>query len=62
MDNQGQFIKLDFTDEKNFGYYSLIETGLEAKYSNKRITSIVELEKYAQKKEKDGDEKKDKKI
>jgi hypothetical protein len=43
MDNQGHFIKLDFTDEKHFGYYSLIETGLDAKYSNKRITSIEEL-------------------
>jgi hypothetical protein len=58
MDNLGHFIKLDFTDEKHFGCYSLIETGLVAKYSNKRITSIGELEKYADKKEKDVDEKK----
>ena len=53
MDNDGHFIKIDFTEEKHFGYYSLIETGLVAKYSNKRITSIEELEKYNEKLKKD---------
>ena len=45
MDNEGPFVKLDFADEKHYGYYSLVETGLIAKYHNKRITSVEDFEK-----------------
>ncbi len=49
MDNDGSFVKLDFTDEKHYGYYSLIETGLTARYSNERIKSIEDFLKYDEK-------------
>ena len=49
MDNEGHFVKLDFTDEKHYGYYSLVETMLTARYSNQRIISVGEFNSYDQK-------------
>lgn len=40
MDNHDEFVRLDYAEEKNFGYYSLIETGLKVLYSKERAKSL----------------------
>ncbi len=42
MDNKTPFVRLDFKDGTDFGNYSIIESGLETRYSNKRIQSRKE--------------------
>jgi hypothetical protein len=43
MSNIEPFAALDYSDDKNFGFYSLIPTCLDVLYTNKRINSISDF-------------------
>lgn len=43
MSNSEPFVALDFADDKSFGFYSLILTGLDVLYTNKKINSIEDF-------------------